>query len=114
MAPPTPGGTETSDMEDNNSNNDQGKVQKMNQDLPNNSEVLDNYGQWILASSRVRRHQSSQYHEEDVGEGYGKGKSSGPQRQSMKKQTSNGRVSRFVAIKSTNEEEIPQDFNKER
>ena len=49
-----------------------------------------------------------------MGEGYGKGKSSGPQRLSMKNQTSNGRVSGFVAIRSTNEEEIPQDLNKER
>ena len=47
-------------------------------------------------------------------ERYEKGKSSGPQRQPMENQTSNGRVSRFDAIRLTNEEEIPQDLNEER
>ena len=46
-------------------------------------------------------------------ERYGKGKSSGSQRQPMKNQTSNG-MSCFDAIKPTNEEEIPQDLNEER
>ena len=47
-------------------------------------------------------------------ESYGKGKSSKPQRQPMKNQTSNGRVSRFDAIRPTNEEKILQDLNEER
>ena len=79
-------------MEDNNPNNDQGKAHKRNKDPLINLKVIDNYGSWMLAPSRVRRHQSSQYHEEDVGERYEKGKKSGPQRQPMKNQTSNERV----------------------
>ena len=49
-----------------------------------------------------------------MGERYGKGKNIGPQRQIMKNQTSNGRVSRFDAIKTKDEEEIPQDLNEEK
>ena len=56
---------------------------------------------------RVHRHQSSQYHKEDVGERYRKGKCTRPKRQPMKNQTSNGRVSRFNVIKPMDEEEIP-------
>ena len=46
-------------------------------------------------------------------ERYGKGKSSGSQRQPMKNQTPNGMFC-FDAIRPTNEEEIPQDLNEER
>ena len=63
--------------------------------------------------SRVR-HRSSQYHREDVGERYGKGKSRGPQRQPLINQTSNGRVSHFDAIRPTNEKDILYDLNEER
>ena len=68
----------------------------------------------MLAPSRVRRYQSSQYHEKDVGERYGKGKSSGPQRHPIKNHTSNGWISHFYAIKVENEEEVSQDLNEER
>ena len=79
-----------------------------------NPKVIHNYGSWMLTPSRVYRHQSSQYHGEDMGEGYGKGKSSGPQRQHMKNHTSNERVSLFNASKPIDEEDIPQDLNEER
>ena len=77
----------------------------MNQDLPINLKVIDNYGPWMLAPSRVRRHQNSQYHGENVGERNGKGKSNGPQRQPMKNQTLNRRVSCFNAIRPTDKED---------
>ena len=77
----------------------------MNQDPLINPKVMDNYRPWMLALSKVRRHQNSQYHREDVGKKYEKDKNSGPQRQPMKNQTSNGRVSRFNTIKSTDGEE---------
>ena len=87
----------------------------MNQDPPINLKFIDNYGSWMLAPSSVRRHQSSQHHRENVGERYGKGKSNRPQRQPMKNQTSNGRVSRFDAIRPMDkEDEVPQDLNEER
>ena len=46
-----------------------------------------------------------------MGERYEKGKSNGPQRQYIKNQTSNGRVSHFDAFRSTDEKEVPQDLN---
>ena len=42
-----------------------------------------------------------------MGERFGKGKKIGPQRQPIKNQTSNERVPRFDATKSTDEEKIP-------
>ena len=68
----------------------------------------------MLTVSRFRNHQSNQYHGEDVRERYVKGKSNGPQRQPMKNQTSNGRVSRFDAIRSTSEEKVLENLNEER
>ena len=41
------------------------------------------------------------------GEWYGKGKNNGSQRQHIENHTSNGRVSRFDAIKLTYEKEVP-------
>ena len=75
--PSEPEGIRTNDKENGNPSNDQGKVHKRNQDPLTNPKVIDNYGLWMLAPNRVRHHQSSQYHEEDVGERYGKGKSCG-------------------------------------
>ena len=55
-APSKPKGSRTSDRENGNPSNYQGNVQKMNQDPLINPEVIDNYGPWILAPSRVRCH----------------------------------------------------------
>ena len=97
------------EREDDNPIINQGNVQKRNQDPPINPEIIDNYRLWMLAPSRFRHHQNSHHHVKDVGERYVKGKSNGPQRQPMKNQTSNGRVSHFDAIRSTSEEDVPKD-----
>ena len=75
MKPSESEGSKIEDKEDDNPSNGQGKVQKKNQDPPTNLEVINNCGPWMLAPCRVCCHQSSQYHEEDVGKRYGKGKS---------------------------------------